>query len=127
MENMKNQSIFLRTFIVVIVTEMIFNLFDVKNIVGVEYFITLIADLFFAGMMGLISVAFLHTIKREVSYEMAEKIMKQYSQNISDEDDKIIVRLSRYKSFFMGNVIYDKDRHILYGPYVIINSISKLH
>jgi len=87
---------------------------------GVEYIITIIADLFFAGMMGLISVAFLYTIKREVSYEMAEKIMKQYSRNISGEDGKMIVHLSRYKSFFMGNVVYDKDRHIIYGPYPII-------
>lgn len=123
---MKNQSIFLRTFVVVIVTEMVFNLFDVKDNVGIEYLITIIADLFFAGMMGLISVAFLHTIRREVSYEAAEKIIKQYSQNISGEDNKIIVHLSRYKSFLMGNVVYDKDEHIIYGPYVIINRISKL-
>ncbi len=124
---MKNQSIFFRTFVVVAVIEMIFNLFDVIDGVSIEYFITMLADLFFAGMMGLVSIAFLRTIKREISYETVGKIIKKYSRDISEEGDRIIIRLSKYKSFFMGNIVYDKDKNIISGPYIIINGIDKLY
>lgn len=124
-EAMKNYIIFFRTFIAVIVIEMIFNLCDMQDSFGLEFLVTTVADVICAGIMGAASVSFLHVAKREVSYEIANKVMRQFSHDISSEAKKMSARLPWYKRFFMGDIVYDETEHMLYGPYIIINKGEK--
>ena len=124
---MKNRNIFIRTFVFVLCVQMIFNIFDLTDGINVEFMITIFADIIFAVGRGFVSIYFLHTIKIEVSYNDALNIMKLYSKKIMVQEDKAIAYLSDYKSFFMGNMIYDKYTNFLYGPHIMLKNIVATH
>lgn len=114
---------FFRTFILIIIIEGIFNIFCLGQDTTVEMIITIGADILFAGCMGVVSMYLLKSTQRELPLDTARDIMRSFSYEVDEDTDSITMRLPMYRSFFMGEISYNKTTGILTVPYFMQRKI----
>lgn len=114
---------FFRTFILIIIIEGIFNIFCLGQDTTVEMIITIGADILFAGCMGVVSMYLLKSTQRELPLDTARDIMRSFSYEVDEDTDSITMRLPTYRSFFMGEISYNKTTGILTVPYFMQRKI----
>lgn len=114
---------FFRTFILIIIIEGIFNIFCLGQDTTVEMIITIGADILFAGCMGVVSMYLLKSTQRELPLDTARDIMRSFSYEVDEDKDSITMRLPMYRSFFMGEIFYNKTTGILTVPYFMQRKI----
>ena len=114
---------FFRTFILMIIIEGIFNIFCLGQDTTVEMIITIGADILFAGCMGVVSMYLLKSTQREMPLDTARDIMRSFSYEVDEDTDSITMRLPMYRSFFMGEISYNKTTGILTVPYFMQRKI----
>ena len=114
---------FFRTFILIIIIEGIFNIFCLGQDTTVEMIITIGADILFAGCMGVVSMYLLKSTQRELPLDTARDIMRSFSYEMDEDTDSITMRLPMYRSFFMGEISYNKTTGILTVPYFMQRKI----
>lgn len=120
---MSKYKIFFRTFIFFIIIEGIFNIFCLGQDTTVEMIITIGADILFAGCMGVVSMYLLKSTQRELPLDTARDIMRSFSYEMDEDADSITMRLPMYRSFFMGEISYNKTTGILTAPYFLQRKI----
>ena len=120
---MSKYKVFFRTFIFFIIIERIFNIFCLGQDTTVEMIITIGADILFAGCMGVVSMYLLKSTQRELPLDTARDIMRSFSYEMDEDTDSITMRLPMYRSFFMGEISYNKTTGILTVPYFMQRKI----
>lgn len=108
---MKSSLIFIRTFIlftiVGVLVETVIYMINPDNYKLL--FIEILVDVFINVLLGLIMVYLFKDEVNSISEEEALNIMNRNNASVKDFDKTLIGELSKYKRFFMGNIIYDKS------------------
>lgn len=117
-ENMqRNIKLFCRSFLLCaligLIIDFIFNGFQI--VIG-----NVVSDLIMDLLLAAITLYLCKEVEREISVDDAMEILKRHSLNIMDNGDIVIGVPNKYQQFFLGNLLYDKQRGIIIGSKIFV-------